>query len=128
MSITASGATGICPNGTHAFAYAGQPLNDRIPEGWPCCCGQTVARWKKCEYGGEHLVAEPTNGEHHLKEYHVSVTRVGYSYADLTVNALHEKDAADKAVKAAGNYIFSEVSADYEVGAIREARPVLQPR
>src|SRR2546430_1843872 len=51
-------AAGICPNGTHAFSFAGCPPEGRIPEGWPCLCGATVARWKRCEYGVEHLVAE----------------------------------------------------------------------
>lgn len=48
-----------CPFPKHVFVFAGRPSEGRIPEGWECACGQTVARWKKCNFAHEHLVPEP---------------------------------------------------------------------
>jgi hypothetical protein len=53
-------ATCACIGG-HVFAYAGHPPDGRIPEGWVCGCGQTVAHWQKCNLGHEHLVAVSPN-------------------------------------------------------------------
>lgn len=48
-----------CPWPNHVFEFSGQMPDNRIPDGWPCRCGQTVARWKQCNLGHEHLVSEP---------------------------------------------------------------------
>lgn len=55
--------TGSCPWPGHAFAVAGQFPDNRVPDGWPCLCGQTVARWQKCNMGHDHLVSESPNAE-----------------------------------------------------------------
>ena len=60
--LSATPCSASCLNGGHVFAFAGQPPEGRIPEGWPCGCGQTVAHWQKCsECGSEHLKAVTPN-------------------------------------------------------------------
>ena len=52
--------TGSCGS-IHVYAVAGRFTDDRVPDGWPCLCGQTVARWKTCDMGHKHLVSESPN-------------------------------------------------------------------
>lgn len=61
-SASATGlVTGSCPTGGHAFAVAGRFSDGMVTEGWRCVCGLTVARWKKCNLGHDHLVPESLN-------------------------------------------------------------------
>lgn len=50
-----------------------------------------------------------------LKQYNVNVVRTGYSHADIKVEARNEKEAKRLALEKAGNLVFSEHDADYDV-------------
>lgn len=62
ISSTSSASTSVggnCPFNNHAFAIAGHWPDGKVPEGWPCMCGLTVARWRTCrECGTEYFKAE----------------------------------------------------------------------
>lgn len=63
LAAVTGSVTGSCPWPGHAFGVAGKFPDDRVPDGWPCLCGQMVAKWKKCNLGHEHLEAESPNDE-----------------------------------------------------------------
>jgi hypothetical protein len=47
-----------CPGG-HWFIWAGDP-NFKIPEGYPCECGEMVAHYETCPHCGvERLILKP---------------------------------------------------------------------
>jgi len=43
---------GFCSNG-HTFVFAG---DGKIPEGYPCACGQYKAHWVKCPICGQEML------------------------------------------------------------------------
>ena len=59
-----------------------------------------------------------------MKEFAVTINRIGYSHAIISVMATTNKEAKQKALDAAasgGPKYFEEYSADYEVEYIRPA-------
>lgn len=49
-----------------------------------------------------------------MKEFDVEVTRIGYGYRTIRVTAETEDEAINKALDKAGNYVYSEHTAEYE--------------
>lgn len=48
----------------HTFVYEGHNTGDEVPDGTPCQCGATVARWEPCPTCGERrLRAVPIVGK-----------------------------------------------------------------
>jgi len=55
-----------------------------------------------------------------MKTFDVEVARVSYGFAVIRVVADNEDDAKDKALNLAGDYEYSEKSADYEVESVAD--------
>jgi hypothetical protein len=59
-----------------------------------------------------------------MPKFKVDITRIGYGHATIEIEADDLFDAREKAHEAAGNYSYSEKSADYEVGTATEIKTV----
>lgn len=57
-----------------------------------------------------------------MTKYIVTVTRTSYSSRDIEVEATSELEAKEKAIDEAGDYEFSEKSADYEAENVKKAK------
>ena len=53
-----------------------------------------------------------------MKKFIVNIVRTSYSFKDIEVEAENEEQAKEKALEKAGDYEFSEKSADYTAEGI----------
>ena len=58
------------------------------------------------------------------KLYRVGVSRTGYGYNTLDIEATSQKEAQEKALECAGEFSFSEHDADYAVEGITLIRKI----
>ena len=58
-----------------------------------------------------------------IKKYRVAVVRIGYGFKDLDIEATSKKRAREIALDVAGNYEYSEKTADYKVDYVAEVKP-----
>jgi len=67
----------MCLGNNHTFAWSSGNTGEKVPEGLPCQCGQTIAHYEKCPECGEwNLKPTPNQIEYehygqfkHLKKY-----------------------------------------------------------
>lgn len=55
-----------------------------------------------------------------MPNYKVAITRVSYSGHDIEVEAKDEAEAQRKAMEEAGDLVFSECSAEYQIDYVKE--------
>lgn len=56
-----------------------------------------------------------------MKKYNVQLVRISYGFNIIEIEAENEDEARDKAIDVAGDYNYSESSAEYEIDFINEA-------
>jgi hypothetical protein len=59
-----------------------------------------------------------------MKTFIVNVIRIGYGFGSIEVQAKSPKQARNIALGKAGNYLYSEESADYKVNGVTEMKPL----
>jgi len=50
-----------------------------------------------------------------MKDFMVNVCRIGYAFGEIPVNAETQEEANEKALDGAGDYCYSEKSAEYRL-------------
>ena len=53
-----------------------------------------------------------------MPKFKVEMTRIGYGFATIEVDAQTESEAHEKAMDTAGDHSYSEKSSDYEVQSV----------
>lgn len=57
-----------------------------------------------------------------MPKYSVNICRVSYASQEITVTAKNIEAAKAKAMDEAGNLLFDEYAADYEIDLVREVK------
>jgi hypothetical protein len=73
-------------------------------------------------HGNETTYFRTTIKVNHMPKFRVDITRIGYAHTTIDIEADDIFEAREQAKETAGNYSYSEKSADYEVGTATEIK------